>query len=528
MFILIISESAQLLNIAKSSLIKNKNTSIFESMLYPPKRRLGMPILDPFNELLSFDFSDKLVFPPDTLVLHLDGNNYFPVDDQSFCPEKLSPIYSDAFKGIMENGKSNSSTYLRSIKKNRLEIREKISQRIKNNKKDLSNELNGFAKEWEKYANNNGYPYISLKAESECEQSLTKHITNTVLNLLQSHEISLKRKFHVNQLSNQHVNCSFTMPYSSMGFGDFYQRLEKLYDFVKTITGFKFQVEPYINPHSTELDFNELVNICGDQEDDISRIEKTIEISDFYTYILSSSFQEKETKFNIILGPGRAILNNTSPLFKTRKQFIRTLRLDLPTIDFKPYQSKDSIKVVYHMRRHDTALKPFVDIIPDNIRKKLGVERPLLDFVSCDAIVKSYLSSKNQSDKKLEIVVISDGVDDLEVKYNKITSDIENNINSSKVNQVFKSLKNELNFGRSNIEGSMVSNRVIGRDSDKTLKSVKAIQEADFVITSSGFSIFMARIVGADYVNGFQALPMLDKGLTDLSKIITKNKNERS
>lgn len=522
LFVLIVSEDNNILTQATTAQVAfTQKNKVFCTTLLPPDGALGMPLTDPFEVLLSFDFSNKLSFPKSTLILFLAAKK--PVKQESsmsYKAESIRKIYQDALWSICGNDGENSSTYLRELKLRKADTKKNLIDSLEKLKVETGSCDTDLLECWKSYAGTHNYLFQSIDVESTDNAGIKAALAQVDIPIS---ETSDESTFKVEKVAAEYAFNEFTMPYSSMGFGDFYQRLERLYDFVKTFADFKFIVEPYTNPHSTELDFNRLVNTSGDIEKSECVIEKTIDIADFYALILSSGFNASRVKFNIIMGPGRAILNNTELLFNTEQRFIKKLSLESPNIPYLPFKNASSVKVVYHMRRHDTALRPFEGILPSNLKKKLGVERPLLDYVICDQILASYLAYKGCEDSLLEIVVISDGVDDLLAKYEKVKGGAESIYDEKLVQQKFNQLRDELDFGESGLPNAVISSRVIGRDKEKTLESVKAISEADFVITSSGFSIFMARIVGADYVNGFQALPLLQKGITDFSKIISKN-----
>lgn len=523
MFVLIVSENTDVLSqaITAQVAITQKN-KVFCTTLLPPDGAMGMPLPDPFGVLPSFDFSNKLSFPKSALILFLKTNKAINQElSISYSAESIRKIYQDALWSICGKDGEDSSAYLRELNIRKSDARKNIIDSLKKLKAKTGLCDTGFLEAWKTYAETQNYLFQSIYVESADKTAIQTALAQAVVPVP---EVSYDLVFKVEKIAAEYACNEFTMPYSSMGFGDFYQRLERLYDFVKAFSDFNFIVEPYTNPHSTELDFNRLVNTNGDIEESECVIEKTIDIADFYSLILSSGFKATKVKFNIIMGPGRAILNNTELLFNSEQRFINILSLELPDIPYLPFKSANSVKVVYHMRRHDTVLKSFDGILPSNLKKRLGVERPLLDYTNCDQILSSYLAHKNYEDRQIEIVLISDGVDDLLKKYEKVKHLAESNYDENLVQKKFNQLRNELDFGESGLPNTVISNRVIGRDTEKTLESVKAISEADFVITSSGFSIFMARIVGADYINGFQALPLLQKGILDLSKIIRISK----
>ncbi|WOD06178.1 hypothetical protein [Marinomonas sp. GJ51-6] len=520
MFVLIVSESLELLReVVKSPKLSNRQIQTFGTTLLPPNGELGVPLTDPFNVLHSFDFSNKLVFPSSTVVVHLEADNggdgVFE-STQSFSPLNIQPLYKKAFANLFGAGDIRSSVYLNQLKSIKQSISDELVVKLDLLREETGYPVTSFLKQWTEYCLCCDLPLLKLPFCSNSVE-LVNSIVESCTNYIHQYGFDSESKLIINKVQQ---SCEFTMPYSSMGFGDFYQRLERLYNFTKTVSNFKFVVEPYVNPHSKELDFNALVSITGDVEGKQCSVEKTIEIADFYSYILSPSYDNSDVKFNVIMGPGRALLNKTDALYETQYTFINRLDLKIPELKFQPFTSKESLKVIYHMRRHDTALKAFSNIMPKSMRNKLGVERPLLDYSVCDLILDSYINSLEFLPSNIEIVVISDGVDALEDKYHQIKENISDTYDENLILAKFNELRSDLNSGVSVLDNATVTCRILGRDRVKTLESVKAIAEADFVITSSGFSIFIARIAKADYVNGFTAIPMIEKGVFDFSSIV--------
>ena len=330
-----------------------------------------------------------------------------------------------------------------------------------------------------------------------------KRINNKTLIKLRSLEVELPIKI---KSSSSHYTDNLVVNFanSPMGYGDYLQRMERIYNLLSNITNSKFNQSPYTNPHVSDLDFSQYISIDFDFFSEMKFDENYIlEFEEFF-YLLGSGLllTEPSICYSVYLHKAYKSLDD---IFEgiSSNSFFNKVRFS-ENVNLSEKQS-DCFNLVFHLRRHDTALALLEGKLPLELEKKMGVSRPLLTSALCERIADTYLRLNNLDPAKINIFVISDGFLGLIERYEKVCFFNKITVDPDFIQYLTK-LEYDLINTKPSIRNSTLNTICVGRDKVDTLKSLDIIANADLVITSSGFAIVLSKIANSVFINGFPAI----------------------
>jgi len=275
------------------------------------------------------------------------------------------------------------------------------------------------------------------------------------------------------------IDAVFTVENLGAGFGDSFSRINEAYNFIKYFTSMKFIRPEYSNYHCKELDFIDLFNIKGDlPRSDVNHYKVNhIRFSDFVFQVLyDRNFLQSQTLYSITIDlyPHDFKSKFYKLLFDIPNTLLETVSLK-ESFEYSPnFSQTDHIyKVVFHLRRSDIIKDKLINIVDPKLLSGIH-SRKLLTIKEACHVLSEYLSERNIK-KKVEIIVISDGVDDLMSKFteNPAALNVLNDINQELHEEVLE--KNNMK----------IIQRIIGKGSINTLKSIYAIYHSNLTLSAS-------------------------------------------
>lgn len=291
------------------------------------------------------------------------------------------------------------------------------------------------------------------------------------------------------QTSFPKIDLNIAIDFLGAGAGDAISRYLDFYDFVSTVSNHELVKFNYVNYHCKELDFFELFNVPGRQVDESSfeKIESLSLLDLVYLILLNPSSFNANTLYKISLKNQAdfSSIKYFKRLFNipsiARKKLTYCSKLDNESIKFSADESVS--KLVVHLRRSDIVgrlIKPEIEFGP--IGEHGLHSRPLLHLHHIPDVLQEH-----DITGKIEVVVISDGLEDVKARYKDNIQVVE------KLNE----LSDELEHGRFDYPQTTLVDRVIGKDSQSTLQTIEYMYKADYVITAS--SVFPRLIANLGY-----------------------------
>jgi hypothetical protein len=513
--------------------------SIFNTLSLPDmsSKSIGMPLT---NVLFDNGFGplSKLIFlPTDTVVIYLNNQSSVKFDDFEDYIRTIVSIglnndsdmydyYIQSVKGLAGSYYNDStSQYQQTLAARKEILKEKFIVKYSAlNIGELKIDFKSHFDEWEMYCSKKGFNFVYFDSLEPIMKniSLSKNImfidlikcisyylkTNKIRRRKTEFnswkDVDFKRNTPKFQSVKVELKSSICMAYSAMGFGDHIQRLERLYSVCSYYTSSNFMQPVYVNPHVKKLDFDSLIDVkmpyFPENADGIGYIFEFEEF--FFLLNLHCLVDDPEVTHHIYLHKATVKLDYIFAYLPICTDFYNNTSYKF-ALDNN--ESGNIFSVVYHMRRHDTAISLIEGFVEGPILKRLGVKRRLLNFDDFDAIVSNYFSKRHIYPDKVNITLVSDGFLDLKARYSAVAGRLGISERPSTLKK-FDDLEFELLQEESNLDNSKVVNRIIGRDVDCTIDSTKAIANADLVVTSSGFAIVIAKVGGVDFINGLTGM----------------------
>lgn len=519
---------------------------ILATLACPPNSSIiGYPVSLPFAPEFNCLYSDFVSLSESTTVVYLNIETENKNNDETlnFASRWLEDRYTsfadkiiDAYLAeCMVENVQNYSSFLKAFKAKKNGVGEEYLEFFKAERLRVDDDLNCHYLKWSDYCDKYGYDFYTYSPEKGLDiiesddknssvVTLARFLQNYSKNKTAAKRIDLhhsNKNCYVDNISIENslsynreevVGGGFAMEFSSMGFGDYLIRMELMFDFVNAFTNFKFKNLPYKNPHSTEVDFFSLIEVKEDE--DFPEIEKevTVEIDDFmFILFVRNKLLGNGLFTRIGMGPSRKELIDFSLSNNYPRRFLNQYcRFSKGILEDSPFISSEKLKVVYHLRRHDTIASQFASVLTLAEQKKFMVDRLYLTIDTCDELMSAYLEAKNKQDNSIDIIILSDGVDDLPSRLEGLLPELENDRKQQCLNIITR-LNRELLESPTNLSNANISNRLIGRSEDSTVDSIKALASADVVITSSGFSKVLAEISNADVIWAKDAVKLLEQ-----------------
>ena len=142
--------------------------------------------------------------------------------------------------------------------------------------------------------------------------------------------------------------------------------------------------------------------------------------------------------------------------------------------------------------------------------RRFMVDRLYLTVDACDELIKAFMNAKMIEAKSIEVILLSDGVNDLPERLDRLLPNLDRNKRQSVLN-IIGNLRLELVESNSTINNCKITKRFIGRSEQDTFNSICALAAADVVITSSGFSKILSEISRAQIIWAKDAVRYLGK-----------------
>lgn len=516
----------------------------------PYTKKLGMPIQLPFWPGVPCVYSDKVFLSENTRIFYLPSSLFVGLSNSPFesklerngkwlTDKKLDGVsdLSDLILSSLSIENENSvSNLTKTVEKNRLKLQYDFSEMFNDKiatEPAYFSDQNHF-KTWESFTSRFGYQFFSPLNSSFLESIVNCFNRLNLPIVIKKINENLKVKLI---LDKEEVECYYNKYYSAhssgklepqllvadnfsplnvrsahstMGFGDHFSRMDRLYDFLRFFTDVNFYVDDYRNPHNTTFDFLKYILIKANKWEFKQKI-RLIEFEEFAFLFLSSEFNrvnDSEYVWSVYLGTGRTYLRELFKILSIEPKFIQE------KVDFKfsnkIERSKENtvLNVVYHLRRHDTVGKAFAGILAEQDIKRFAAIREILTYELCDEMLKVYVEQLDFEVTKVNLTILSDGLSDLKGRLNVILPEIDSDT-KLKCYDVIDSLDSDLRLGSSSLPYATIVERVVGRGDLETLKTMKAIGAADLVITSSSFSVLLARLAKADIISATRAIPLI-------------------
>lgn len=376
---------------------------------------------------------------------------------------------------------------------------------------------------WKRYAKANNYLFFSID-HSEIDsnlvdlygfvfQSTSKFLDSRKRRIDEDKYLMFRGEFDKNSNLNLKEKISKKIKVifanSPMGYGDYLQRMERMYNLLFNIGGdFSFYQTNYLNPHVKDLNFAEYVNIdLPTHELEMFSESRTLEFEEFFYLLANGMLDNKSSEgHQIYLHKAYRTLNYifesaSANSFYSKVSFSNKVEL-------QPNQS-ETFRVAFHLRRHDTALSMIRDKVHSTIAQRMGVDRPLLTVEFCEKITQTFLKLNKLKVKKIEVSIISDGYLGLIERYEKLCFFNKLEVEPSFI-EYLNQLEDELLHPELSMTNSTVKEVCIGREKEKTIFSLELIANSDLIITSSGFAKVLAEIASKPCINGFDAMKFKD------------------
>ncbi|MDG6099372.1 hypothetical protein EXU34_18105 [Alteromonas sp. ZYF713] len=376
---------------------------------------------------------------------------------------------------------------------------------------------------WKRYAKAKDYLFYSIEY-FENDRNFTNlygFVFQSTINFLKSRKrkidedrylvlkegIDKKSSLNLKEKISRKIKVIFAN--SPMGYGDYLQRMERMYNLLLNIGGsFSFHQTNYLNPHVKDLDFSEYVNIdLPIHEMEISSESRTLEFEEFF-YLLANGLLDEVSNegHQVYLHKAYRTLNYVFESASANSFYSKVSFSN--KVELQPNQS-ESFRVVFHLRRHDTALSMIRDKVHSAIVDRMGVDRPLLTVEFCEKITKTFLEQNKIKVKNIKVSIISDGYLGLIERYEKLCFFNKLEVEPS-FHEYLNQLENELLHPELSLRNTTIDEVCIGRGKEKTILSLGLISNADLVITSSGFAKVLAEIATKPCINGFDAMKFKD------------------
>jgi hypothetical protein len=505
----------------------------------------GLPLTNVLYDDPYGPFSRTFLLQSKISILYINENK---VELEIGIHEKFSyyfSIASNVDKRALENynkcvqnllvtyEEESVAEYNSMLVKRKAKFRSEFEIGLENVSHNINTILDEHYSKWLDFSQNFEYPFFSGKLLNDTnwhetsEKNLVAYIFATASTFLNSGkrkvDNKLKNALCISSLDDfdfkedfthifQNLNINFAS--SPMGYGDYLQRMERVYNL---LTGFGeplFYQSQYINPHVSDLDFSEFIIIDFDDISSVKIIHNYIlEFEEFFYLLASDSILiNNDVCYSLYLHKAYNALDYLFEIF-SKDSFYDNVHFSNKVKLVK--KDPDCFNVVYHLRRHDTSLALLEGLLPNDIEKKMGVKRPLLTAEVCDRIAETFFDVHNLSPNKINISLVSDGFIGLIDRYRKLCFFRKIEIDDSVV-QYLNKLEGGLLDTESTLPKSHLIERCVGREKDKTIRSLDIIANADLVITSSGFAIVLSKIAQGTFINGFCAM----KAVTSEDKFV--------
>ena len=264
------------------------------------------------------------------------------------------------------------------------------------------------------------------------------------------------------------TNSTFTVTGLTAGFGDSFSRMDLVYRFLKQYSNLSFVLPDYQNYHSRNFDFFNFFRLSSESQKNPKSKVVNLKFSQLIPLLIAdNNIIENDTHYVIEadLYPGASELT-FYPYISDENSLKNKAKLSVTDSVFTTDDGE--FKVAIHLRRSDISKDYFVGVIDED--KLKGMHSRKLLQVS-EAI--EYVKNSYPKFSKLQVAVISDGVDELKVRFKDIPQAIS----------VIEEIEDEIK--RVPYDKNIAYSFIIGKGTSETLKTMSTIADADLVITRS-------------------------------------------